>query len=139
MGNDREFEENSGPRPDAGHRPHEWPQADENVCSCCAKRIIDGLHNVIRIQTTPEKQLTTDGQVLGEEDRKPRYKAYLHAQCWRTHFGQRVECDKCGGFSNYTKLEDGSTNKCGCTCHRGANNCSYVLAPTERNMKEAGL
>lgn len=128
--------------PDESHRPHEFPQADENYCSCCRGRIIDGLENVVRIQTTPERQLSMKGEVLGEENRKPKYKAYLHARCWKRHFGQVVDCEKCGGFSKYTKLQDGSQNKCACTCHHGSNHCSYVLDPnridqikqTQRNL-----
>lgn len=119
------------------HRKHDWPQADENFCSCCRARIIDGITNVIRIQTTPEKQLSEKGEVLGEEARKPLYKAYLHAECWRRHFGMRVECDKCGGFSRNTKLQDGSRNPCWCTCHNGSNHCSFVLDPnTLDNLKK---
>ena len=124
--------------PDPSHRPHEWPQADENWCSCCRESIVDGMHNVIRIQTTPEKQLSEKGEVLGEENRKAKYKAYLHAKCWRIHFGQRVECDKCGGFSRHTVLQDGSVNPCWCTCHKGSNHCSYVIDPNTIDKLKTG-
>lgn len=128
MADDRELETTgTDPKPDEGHRPHEFPQADENFCSCCRQAILDGLHNVVRIQTTPERQLSLNGQELGTENKKPLYKAYLHANCWKRHFGQQVECEKCGVFSIAKKLSNGTKNECLCTCHQGSNHCSFIL------------
>lgn len=121
------------------HVSHDWPQANEDYCSCCRQRFLHGFVNIIRIQTTPEKQLSTKGEVLGEENRKPLYKAYLHGSCWKRHFNQQIECETCGGFSKHKKLQDGTMNKCGCRCHTGSNSCGFVLEPTERNIKRAGL
>lgn len=123
------------------HSPHDLPQANEDYCSCCRQRFIHGAYgdNVIRIATTPEKQMSTTGEELGIENRKPKFKAYFHGRCWKAHFGQQIECELCGGFSKHKKLENGTINQCGCRCHTGSNSCGFVLEPTERNIKRAGL
>lgn len=111
------------------HVPHEFPAFDPDYCSCCRKAIIHGLHNVGRIQSMPEFILDMNGNRIGVDKRKPAYKAVMHASCWKIHFGKRLECEKCGGFSDALKLADGTKNQCGCSCHRGAPNCSYIVNP----------
>lgn len=122
-------DESTSERTEGEHKPHPWPQADENFCSCCRVRLIDGIDNVVRLQTSPERQLTLKGELRGIEDSQPKYKAYLHASCWKRHFGQVVECEKCGVFSKAKKLSNGTKNTCGCICHDGANRCGYVIDP----------
>lgn len=121
------------------HQPHDFVNPDEDKCSCCGKSFHHGFENIIRIATTPEKQLSTKGEELGEINRKPKYKAYLHGACWKAHFNQQIECELCGGFSRHRRLENGTMNPCGCRCHSGSNSCGFVLEPTERNLKKAGL
>ncbi len=120
--------------PDKDHSSHDWPQADEDFCSCCRGKFVHGFVNIVRIKTTPEKQFSTKGEYLGEENRKPLFKAYLHATCWKRHFGQQVECEKCGGFSKHKTLQNGTTNPCMCTCHTGSNHCSFVLDPNRSSI-----
>lgn len=125
----------SEPVPDAEHKPHEWPEADENYCSCCRARIIDGLTNVLQILTSPEKIKSLTGQTIGVDSKKPKNRAFLHAKCAERHFGMKVECDKCGVLCRAGVLSNGQKNTCKCTCHTGSNHCSLVLEPNYKNNR----
>lgn len=118
------------------HVPHEWPVFDDNYCSCCRGQFLHGSTNVVRLQRAPERILDFNGKQIGVV-KGSQYKAVLHAMCWKRHFGKRVDCEKCGGFSDNLKLQDGSMNKCWCTCHTGSNDCSFVLEPNQKNVKKA--
>jgi hypothetical protein len=115
------------------HRPHAWPEANPEVCSCCRRAIVDGLHNVIRIAKAPEVILDMEGRPQGIDKRFPGFTAILHAACWKAHYGHVAECEMCGGFCRIKKLSDGSMNKCACTCHTGSLHCSYILDPNTNN------
>lgn len=119
----------------SNHAPHEWPQFDENYCSCCRSPIVHGLTNVVRIAKAPESILNLDGQRIGINKKAPAYKALLHDHCFKRHFNRQVSCEKCGGFSKILKLKDGSENNCICTCHTGSEFCSYVLEPNAKNKQ----
>lgn len=113
-----------------GHKPHDWPSFDANRCSCCRQAILHGFHNVVRIQKAPERILDVNtGEYIGIDERGAGYKAVLHGRCWKDHYGHVAECEKCGTFSRVKQLADGSKNLCGCTCHKGAPECSFILDP----------
>lgn len=119
------------------HQPHDWPPFDPDYCSCCRQHFIHGATNVVRIAKAPETILDLNGNVMGLNKRAPAYKAVLHDSCFNRHFGRRISCDKCGGFSKILTMADGTKNQCACTCHTGSEHCSYILEPNANNKQKA--
>lgn len=119
----------------ADHSPHEWPQwtnDNPDVCACCTEKILHGYQNVLRVEIAAEVVTSVEGEVLGVEDNKPRFRQ-LHVRCAERHFGRKIECEKCGTFVVAKTLADGRRNPCLCTCHTGSKHCSLILDPNVNN------
>lgn len=114
------------------HRPHPFPQYDPHYCSCCRKRFVAGLDNVINIPSRPEQILDFAGNVIGQRDRPPL--AALHGVCANGHFGVVFECKYCGTFARTKTAKLRDTGEivpietiCKCSCHGGGTFCSLLI------------